>query len=63
MFWPGGQLYQMNIELLQDQFIYGSAFPFGNIDTTLEQTRALKLSDAVQEKYLYGNAKRLLKLS
>ncbi len=61
-FWPGGQLYQMNIELLQDQFIYGSAFPFGNIDTTLEQTLALNLSDGVLEKYLHGNAARLLKL-
>jgi predicted TIM-barrel fold metal-dependent hydrolase len=53
----------MNIEMLQDQFIYGSAFPFGNIDTTLEQTLALKLNATAQEKYLYGNAARLLKLS
>ncbi|HDM78195.1 MAG TPA: twin-arginine translocation signal domain-containing protein [Deltaproteobacteria bacterium] len=61
-FWPGGQLYQQNIELLQDQFVYGSAFPFGNIDTTLQQTLALPLSDKVMEKYLYTNAKRLLKI-
>jgi len=61
-FWPGGQLYQQNIEMLQDQFIYGSAFPFGNIGTTLEQTLALPISDTVMEKYLYGNAKALLKL-
>jgi predicted TIM-barrel fold metal-dependent hydrolase len=63
MFWPGGQLYQMNIELLPDQFIYGSAFPFGNIDTTLEQTLALDLSDKTLDRYLYGNAARLLKLA
>ncbi len=62
MFWPGGQLYQQNVELLQDQFVYGSAFPFGNIDTTLEQTLKLPLSDKVMEKYLYLNAKKLLKL-
>jgi predicted TIM-barrel fold metal-dependent hydrolase len=62
-FWPGGQLYQQNIEMLQDQFVYGSAFPFGNFDTTLEQTLALPLSDAVMQKYLYDNAARLLKLS
>jgi predicted TIM-barrel fold metal-dependent hydrolase len=61
-FWPGGQLYQQNIELLQDQFVYGSAFPFGNIDTTLEMTLKLPLSDKVMEKYLYLNAKRLLKI-
>ena len=62
VFWPGGQLYQQNLELLQDQFVYGSAFPFGNIDTTLEQTLALPVSDKVMEKYLYTNASRLLKL-
>jgi predicted TIM-barrel fold metal-dependent hydrolase len=61
-FWPGGQLYQQNIDLLQDQFVYGSAFPFGNIDTTLEQTIALPLSDKVLEKYLFTNAQRLLKI-
>ncbi len=61
-FWPGGQIYQQNIDLLQDQFVYGSAFPFANIDTALELTMAMSLSDAVLEKYLYTNAKRLLKL-
>lgn len=62
-FWPGGQIYQQNIELLQDQFVYGSAYPFGNFDTTLEQTLALPLSGKVMEKYLYLNAKRLLNLA
>ena len=61
-FWPGGQLYQQNIEMLQDQFVYGSAYPFGNFDTTLEQTLALPLSEQAMEKYLYLNAKRLLNL-
>jgi predicted TIM-barrel fold metal-dependent hydrolase len=61
-FWPGGQLYQQNIEMLQDQFVYGSAFPFGNFDTTLEQTLALPLSEQVMQKYLYDNAARLLKV-
>lgn len=61
-FWPGGQLYQQNIDMLQDQFIYGSAFPFGNIGETLEQTLALPISDTVMEKYLYGNASALLQL-
>ena len=61
-FWPGGQLYQQNIEMLQDQFVYGSAFPFGNFDTTLRQTLALPLSDAVMEKYLYDNAAALMNI-
>jgi predicted TIM-barrel fold metal-dependent hydrolase len=62
-FWPGGQLYQQNIELLQDQFVYGSAYPFANFRETLEQALALPLSDTVFEKYLYTNARRLLGLS
>jgi len=61
-FWPGGQLYQQNIELLQDQFVYGSAFPFANADTALEMTLKLPLSDKVMEKYLYGNAAKLLNI-
>ena len=61
-FWPGGQLYQQNIEMLQDQFVYGSAYPFANFRETLEQTLALPLSDKVFEKYLYHNARRLLNL-
>jgi predicted TIM-barrel fold metal-dependent hydrolase len=61
-FWPGGQLYQQNIELLQDQFVYGSAYPFGNFKETLEQTLALPLSEQVMEKYLYLNARKLLNL-
>ena len=61
-FWPGGQLYQQNIELLPDQFLYGSAFPFGNIGTTLEQTLKLPLSETTMKKYLYENALQLLKI-
>jgi len=61
-FWPGGQLYQQNIEMLQDQFVYGSAYPFGNFKETLEQTLALPLSDQAMEKYLYTNSRRLLGL-
>ena len=61
-FWPAGQLYQQNIEMLQDQFVYGSAYPFGNFKETLDQTLALPLSDAAFEKYLYHNARRLLGL-
>jgi predicted TIM-barrel fold metal-dependent hydrolase len=61
-FWPGGQLYQQNIEMLQDQFVYGSAYPFANFYTTLEQTLKLPLSETAMEKYLYTNARKLLNL-
>jgi predicted TIM-barrel fold metal-dependent hydrolase len=62
MFWPGGQLYQQNLDLLPDQFVYGSAFPFANIDLALQQTLALPVSEATMKKYLYDNAAMLLKL-
>jgi predicted TIM-barrel fold metal-dependent hydrolase len=62
MFWPGGQLYQQNIEMIPDQFIYGSAYPFGNPGETLEMTLKLPLSEATMKKYLYDNAAQLLKL-
>jgi predicted TIM-barrel fold metal-dependent hydrolase len=62
MFWPGGQLYQQNLELRPDQFIYGSAYPFGNVDTTLAQTLKLPVSETTMKKYLYDNAAQLLKL-
>jgi predicted TIM-barrel fold metal-dependent hydrolase len=62
-FWPGGQLYQQNIEMLQDQFVYGSAYPFANFRETLEQALALPLSDQVFEKYLYQNARKLMNLA
>jgi predicted TIM-barrel fold metal-dependent hydrolase len=48
--------------MLQDQFVYGSAYPFGNFKETLDQTLALPLSDQAFEKYLYHNARRLLGL-
>jgi len=62
MFWPGGQLYQQNLEMLPDQFIYGSAYPFGNVDVTLTQTLKLPVSDDTMKKYLYDNAAQLLKI-
>ncbi len=62
-FWPGGEQYQKNIDMLQDQFVYGSAFPFANADTALEMTLKLPLSDKVMEKYLYENAAKLLKIT
>jgi predicted TIM-barrel fold metal-dependent hydrolase len=62
MFWPGGQLYQQNLDLLPDQSIYGSAYPFGNVDITIAMTLKLPVSATTMEKYLYDNAAALLKL-
>jgi hypothetical protein len=62
MFWPGGQIYQQNLELLPDQFLYGSAFPFANMDLALQQTLKLSVSATTMKKYLYDNAAKLLKL-
>jgi uncharacterized protein len=62
MFWPGGQLYQQNLYLLPDQFVYGSAFPFANTDLALQQTLALPISESTMKKYLYDNAAQLLKI-
>jgi len=49
--------------MLQDQFVYGSAYPFANFRETLEQALALPLSDQVFEKYLYQNARKLMNLA
>ena len=62
MFWPGGQTFQTNLNLLPDQFVYGSAFPFGDIDITLKQTLKLPVSKGTLKSYLYDNAAQLLKL-
>ena len=62
MFWPGGQLYQQNLDMLPDQFIYGSAYPFGNVDITVAQTVKLPVNQTTMERYLYDNAAQLLKL-
>ena len=48
--------------MLQDQFVYGSAFPFSNFAETLDQTLTLPLSSQAMEKYLYTNAVNQLKL-
>jgi len=61
-FWPGGQIYQQNLEILQDQFIYASAFPFADMDTSLKLTLELPVSDEVMAKYLSGNVSRIMNL-
>jgi len=60
---PGGGIYVEAISMLPDQFIYASAYPLGPIKESAELALKFPLSDDVMEKYMYGNAARLLKVS
>ena len=66
MFWPNGFLYAMNLERIPEQLVFGSAFPFANMKTAVDETLKLQeqyhISDATMERYLYSNAARLLKV-
>lgn len=61
-FWPNGHLYLREIDKLQDQFVFGTAYPFSSLAEPLEDTLKLPLSATAKEKYLWGNGARLLKL-
>jgi predicted TIM-barrel fold metal-dependent hydrolase len=61
-FFPGGQLYRDAIVQLPDQFIFGTAYPLGALKESVEGTLKWPLPDEVMEKFLYGNAARLLKI-
>lgn len=61
-FWPGGGRYLRSIESLQDQFIFGTSYPFSSMEEPLAATLRLPLSRAAMEKYLWTNGARLLKL-
>jgi predicted TIM-barrel fold metal-dependent hydrolase len=67
MFWPNGFLYAMNLERIPEQLVFGSAFPFCDMNTYVDETFKLQkehdVSDATMEKYLYSNAARLLKVN
>jgi predicted TIM-barrel fold metal-dependent hydrolase len=60
---PGGRAYIEAIGMLPDQFIYAPAYPLGPIKELAELALKFPLSDDVMEKYMYGNAARLLKLT
>ena len=61
-FFPGGELYVNSISKLPDQFIFGSAYPFGSLQASVDESLKFDLSDEVMKKYMGGNAARLLKL-
>jgi hypothetical protein len=60
---PGGRLYVEAISMLPDQFIHASAYPLGPIMESVEMALKFPLSDDVMEKYMYGNAARLLNVT
>jgi predicted TIM-barrel fold metal-dependent hydrolase len=48
---------------LQDQFLFGSDYPFIDPKRYLDELSGMDLPDAVLQKVLFGNGKRLLGLS
>jgi uncharacterized protein len=55
-------LLQYGNSVLQDQIIYGSAYPMMPIERSLKEIDELPLKDAVRQKWLHDNAARLLGL-
>ncbi len=46
--------------VLQDQMIFGTAFPMQPVERAVAEIEALPLKEEVKHKWLYGNAARLL---
>ena len=61
-FFPGGELYVNAISKMPDQFIFATAYPLGSMKESVDGSLQFPLSHEVMQKYLYGNAARLLKL-
>lgn len=55
-------LLQYGNSVLQDQMIFGTSFPMQPIDRAVAEVNELPLKSDVREKWLYGNAARLLGL-
>jgi predicted TIM-barrel fold metal-dependent hydrolase len=61
LFQPGSQLYiEAANSFLSDQLLFGSSYTFRPIRQSIEDFLAFGLPDAVNEKVLYANAKRVL---
>jgi len=56
-------LLQYGNSVLQDQMIYGSAYPMMPIDRSLAEIAELPLKDGVRRKWMHDNAARLLGLA
>jgi hypothetical protein len=61
-FFPGGELYVNAITKLQDQFIFATAYPMAGLKESVDGQMKFPLSAEVMQKYMYGNAARLLKI-
>lgn len=55
-------LMQYGNTILQDQMIFGSAYPMQPIDRSLAEIRALPIKEEVRQKWLHDNAARFLGL-
>jgi len=63
LFQPGGQAYVDAVNsFLADQFLFGSSYPFRPIGQTIDDFLKLGFRDAVLERVLADNARRLLRL-
>ena len=63
LFAPGGSAYVEAVNsVLQDQFLFGTSYPFRAMKQTVEDFDTLAWKDGVRAKVLYENARRLLKL-
>ena len=63
MFSPGGKLYiEAANGFMQDQYLFGTSYPFRPMKQSVADLRAIGLTPAVLEKVSYRNACRLLKL-
>ena len=63
-FAPGGGLYlEAANGFMQDQFLFGTAYPFRDMGQSVEDFLASAISDKVLDKVLYQNALRVLGVS
>ena len=63
MFLPGGGLYvEAANQFLRDQMIFGTSYPGRPLVQTVEDAAALPLDPLAREKFMSGNAVKLLKL-
>lgn len=63
LFAPGGKLYfEAANGVLQDQFLFGTSYPFRAMKQTVDDFVALGWRESILDKVLFENARRLLKL-
>jgi predicted TIM-barrel fold metal-dependent hydrolase len=63
MFSPGGKLYiEAANGFMQDQYLFGTSYPFRPMKQSVDDLRAIGLKPDVLEKVSYKNACRVLNL-